>query len=67
MIARLYMLANALILMGFALLCQPLSATLFAAGFPVLLAGVILHMILDHVPERTETTPKNRKDDGRTP
>ena len=52
MIDRLYVLANALILGGFAMLCQPLSVILYGAGFPVLVAGVVLHVVLDHVPKR---------------
>ena len=47
-----YRIASALILIGFAALCQPFAHWLFAIGFPVLLAGVVLFMILDHIPER---------------
>lgn len=47
----LYRLAITLILGGFAMLCQPFTHALFVLGFPVLLAGVILFMILDHIPE----------------
>lgn len=47
----LYRLASALILGGFALLCQPFTHDLFVLGFPILLAGVVLFMILDHVPD----------------
>jgi hypothetical protein len=43
--------ASALILVGFAMLCQPFLHGLFMFGFPVLLAGVVLFMILDHVPD----------------
>jgi len=46
-----YRLASALILGGFAMLCQPFTHALFVLGFPTLLAGVILFMILDHVPD----------------
>ncbi len=52
----LYRLASALILGGFAMLCQPFTHSLFVIGFPVLLAGVVLFMVLDHVPDgRLET------------
>lgn len=44
-----YRLASGLILGGFAMLCQPFTHDLFVFGFPVLLAGVILFMVLDHV------------------
>ncbi|MDQ0324132.1 putative membrane protein [Pararhizobium capsulatum DSM 1112] len=47
----LYFVAITLILGGFAMLCQPFVHVLFATGFPVLLAGVILFMILDHIPD----------------
>jgi hypothetical protein len=46
-----YRLATALILGGFAMLCQPFTHSLFVVGFPVLLAGVVLFMIMDHVPD----------------
>ena len=45
-----YRFASTLILVGFAMLCQPFTHAIFAFGFPMLLAGVILFMILDHVP-----------------
>lgn len=47
----LYRLASTLILGGFAMLCQPFTHALFVLGFPILLAGVVLFMILDHVPD----------------
>ena len=49
---RLYMLATTLILIGFAMLCQPVSPRLFSYGFPVLVAGLGLHIILDHWPRK---------------
>lgn len=49
---QLYRLASGLILVGFAMLCQPFTHDIFVYGFPVLLAGVVLFMVLDHVPER---------------
>ena len=48
-----YRYATTLILVGFAMLCQPFTHALFVLGFPVLLAGVILFMVLDHIPEKT--------------
>ena len=54
-----YRCASALILVGFAMLCQPFTHSLFTFGFPVLLAGVILFMVLDHVPDGR---PKNEED-----
>ena len=48
----LYRYATTLILAGFAMLCQPFTHALFVLGFPVLLAGVVLFIVLDHIPER---------------
>ena len=53
MIARLYGVATALILAGFASLCQPFFEWLYTAGFPLVIAGVLLHIVLDHLPRRT--------------
>ena len=59
--ARFYSLATVLILGGFAMLCQPFTHSLFVFGFPVLLAGVVLFMILDHVPDaRLSEEEENR-------
>ncbi len=55
-----YRLASTLILGGFAMLCQPFTHDIFVLGFPVLLAGVALFMILDHVPDGK---PKTEEDD----
>lgn len=46
-----YRLATTLILGGFAMLCQPWSLMAFSAGFPVIVLGVVLHIVLDHWPE----------------
>ncbi len=48
----LYRIASGLIIPGYLMLCQPFTHDLFVIGFPVLLIGVILFMILDHIPER---------------
>ena len=45
-------IASGLIILGFLMLCQPFTHDLFVIGFPVLLIGVILFMILDHIPAR---------------
>ncbi|MBN8997952.1 MAG: hypothetical protein J0H54_00800 [Rhizobiales bacterium] len=47
-----YRIASTMIIVGFVMLCQPLTHDLFIWGFPVLLCGVILFMILDHIPDR---------------
>lgn len=46
-----YRIASTLILVGFAMLCQPFTHGLFVLGFPVLLAGVVVFMVLDHIPD----------------
>lgn len=48
----LYRIASLLILFGFGMLCQPFTHALFVLGFPVLLAGVVLFLVLDHIPHR---------------
>lgn len=52
LVSWLYMIANASILLGFLLMAQPVSHALFMLGFPVILAGIILYLILDHLPAR---------------
>lgn len=51
-----YYLATTLILLGVVLLCQPFSRMLYSSGFPIILAGVILFTILDHLPPPRPTT-----------
>jgi hypothetical protein len=46
-----YRVATAVILVGFAMLIQPLSMFLFSWGLPVMLAGIALHIVLDHLPD----------------
>jgi uncharacterized membrane protein YadS len=48
---RLYTVATVLIVAGIAMLCQPFFFVVHASAFPVLLIGVVLFMILDHLPE----------------
>lgn len=45
-----YRIASGLIITGFFMLCQPFARFLYEWGFPVLLAGVIMFMVLDHLP-----------------
>jgi hypothetical protein len=47
---RLYTVATVLILAGIAMLCQSFIFLLHVCAFPVLLAGVVLFMVLDHLP-----------------
>ena len=56
---NVYRLASGLIIAGFFMLCQPFTKVLFEWGFPVLLAGVFLFLILDHIP----ATSLNKEDD----
>jgi hypothetical protein len=56
-----YRIASGLIVAGFVMLCQPFAMTLYEWGFPVLLAGVILFLILDHIPS---TSPPKEDDHG---
>ena len=52
LVSWFYMIANASILLGFLMMVQPVSHGLFMLGFPVILAGIILYLILDHLPAR---------------
>ncbi len=62
MIDRLYTVATVLIVAGIAMLCQPFFALVHVWAFPVLLAGVILFLILDHLPEpRAPAAPTTNK------
>ena len=49
--ANLYKLCTAVILVGFLMLIQPLSMTIFSLGLPVMIAGIIVHIVLDHMSE----------------
>lgn len=53
---RLYRLATALIVMGVVMLCQPFLFIAHTAAFPVLLVGIMLFMVLDHLPNATDHT-----------
>jgi hypothetical protein len=50
---RLYFLATILIIVGIIMLCQPFLFAIHVSAFPVLLIGVALFMILDHLPDVT--------------
>jgi hypothetical protein len=50
---RLYFFATILIVVGIIMLCQPFLFAIHVSAFPVLLIGVALFMILDHLPDVT--------------
>ena len=52
LVSWLYMIANVSILLGFLMMAQPVSYALFMLGFPLILAGIVLYLILDHLPAR---------------
>lgn len=59
MIAKLYAVATALIIVGVAMLRQPFLLPIHVWAFPVFLVGFVPFKILDHLPsfeERTKTT-----------
>lgn len=58
----LYRAVSLMILAGFLMLCQPFSHAVFSVGFPLLLAGVVGFMVLDHLPARV--TQGRRKSNG---
>ena len=47
---RLYTLATFLIITAVVMLCQPFSMFVHVCAFPVLLVGVVLFLVLDHLP-----------------
>lgn len=49
-IAKLYAVATALIIVGVVMLCQPFLLLIHVWAFPVFLVGFVLFMILDHLP-----------------
>lgn len=60
----LYLICTAIILFGFAMLIQPLSMTLFSWGLPVMLVGIVLHMILDHLKEKSASVNLDEYEKG---
>jgi hypothetical protein len=58
---RFYFLATILIVVGIIMLCQPFLFAIHVSAFPVLLIGVALFMVLDHLPDVT-----NRNQDADT-
>ncbi|HEX2529706.1 MAG TPA: hypothetical protein VHL31_25885 [Geminicoccus sp.] len=53
-----YGIATTAILLGVVLMCQPFSELLYSSGFPVILAGVILFIVLDHLsPPKPKSDP----------
>ncbi len=56
-----YRLASGLIIAGFFMLCQPFALILYEWGFPMLLTGLFLFLILDHIPA---ASPHKEDDHG---
>jgi hypothetical protein len=65
--ANLYILCTAVILLGFLMLIQPLSMSLFSLGLPVMIAGIILHIILDHMRAPVPEPGAERDKEGMEP
>jgi hypothetical protein len=49
--SRLYTAATLLIIAGVVMLCQPFSLAVHSCAFPVFLAGVLVYVVLDHLPD----------------
>lgn len=49
-----YRLANGIILFGFFMLIQPLSIHAFNWGLPVMIVGIVIYLVLDHLPDRPQ-------------
>lgn len=65
--ANLYVLCTAVILLGFLMLIQPVSMSLFSLGLPVMIAGIILHIILDHLRDSVPDPGADRDKEGMEP
>lgn len=65
--ANLYVACTAVILLGFIMLVQPLSMALFSWGLPVMIAGIILHAVLDHLSDAAPPAAAERDKEGMTP
>ena len=65
--ANLYVLCTAVILGGFLMLIQPLSVSLFSLGLPMMIAGIILHIILDHLRDPVPAPDAERDKEGMEP
>lgn len=59
-----YHVATGIILFGFAMLIQPFTMLAFRWGVPVMLVGIVLHAILDHLPERRNGAAPGTADKG---
>jgi hypothetical protein len=55
-IAKLYAVATALIIVGVVMLCQPFLLLIHIWAFPVFLLGFILFVVLDHLPSFEDRT-----------
>jgi hypothetical protein len=58
-VSRIYAVATVLIIAGLVALCQPFSLTVHFYAFPVFLVGVVLFMVLDHLPGVGESEQRN--------
>lgn len=54
MIKTFYRLATGIILLGFVMLIQPLSMDAFSWGLPVMIVGIVIYIVLDHLPVKTQ-------------
>jgi hypothetical protein len=44
-----YILASLSIFMGLIFMCQPFSLLLYTFGFPIVLSGTVVYIVLDHL------------------
>jgi chromate transport protein ChrA len=51
-----YALCTAIIMLGFVMLIQPFSITAFTWGLPIMIIGIVIHIVLDHLPQAKDTT-----------
>lgn len=54
MVKNIYRVATGIILLGFVMLIQPLSMSAFSWGLPVMIVGIVIYIVLDHLPGKTQ-------------
>ena len=50
----IYQLATFIIILGFVMLIQPFTMEAFKWGLPVMIAGIVIYVILDHIPDKSK-------------
>ncbi|MCR9135181.1 MAG: hypothetical protein NXI27_04250 [Alphaproteobacteria bacterium] len=54
MMKNIYRVATGIILLGFVMLIQPLWMDAFSWGLPVMIVGIVIYIVLDHLPGKAQ-------------